>query len=195
MSDTQSNDYLSTPVSWPLLYRMVSVFEQHKARIIIDRPRELNASGREITNSRSYRRSGGRTTYKATMLPDDIYRAWNYFTCNAKKINQFLYRNGAVNAAKAVFVFMNVKLNSKDRAARARAKRESLFKGRYYGSFVTEIITKTLESKLGSRFDVLIEHTPDRYLFEVIGHASARAVMHDLKEPLALKTLAVQFIK
>lgn len=192
MSD---REYLKVPVSWPILYRMVSLFEQNKARIVLDRPRSLNGSGREVTNTRRYRQSGGQVSYKPTMLPDEVYKAWKYFTANAQAINKFLFRHGAPSAAKAVFAYMNAKVKARDSLMRTREKRESLFKGRYYKVFVTEIVAKTLEAKLGSRFEACIAYVQGGYFVEVIGHETERAVIHDLAEPLELRTLAEQFIK
>lgn len=127
-----SGDYLKAPITWQLLYRMVSVIDTYQISILLDKPRSTNGSGRLIRNERAYRRAGGTSNYKATGLPDNVYKAWRYFSMNAEAINKFLYNAKARAAAKGVFVYLKS-------SGTSEARKKILFNSVHYGAMLAQI--------------------------------------------------------
>ena len=133
-----NDDYLKAPITWQLLYRMVSVIDENQSRIMFDKPVAKTAGGKIIHNTRSYRRGGGsNVTTRVTSLPDNVYKAWNYFARNTQAINDYLRKGRATGAAKGVFVYMKAGGDSVKR-------RRTFFNSPYYTHFITQITEFTV---------------------------------------------------
>lgn len=135
------DDYLKMQINWPLLYTMIAIIDSNQLDIVYDKPSAISSGGRLVRNMRGYRRRGGNVeSIKTTRLPAEVYRAWTYFEKNAAAINSFLYKSGAIGAAKGVFVYMKS-------TGESMKRRRTLFKSPYYTHLITQVAERAINRK------------------------------------------------